>query len=410
MQWVVVVSTGIGAPVIVYYGSENVGVMANKLKALELEYTEEYQVDLEKWHKRFFNYYKKYTGEIFGVDRSGKSQGVARQQTYKAPAFSAQSEVEASLWKKTHAQYEQIFQRYIQPRLGKIKITNLRPDIIQDLYDQMVKDGISPRTVQLTHAVLRRCLYRAVRLGLLASNPARATSPPRPALKEMRILDDNKIQQLLLAASAIQPRNTALYQLAITTSMRQGELLGLKWQDVNWAQSSIRIQHQLYYFGNEGPEFSQPKTNARVRTLLIGQTTLAVLRDHQSRQNEEIQRAGERWQNHDLVFPSTVGTPTNPHNLLKQYKRLLQLTGLPNIRFHDLRHTAASLMLNNGVPLLVASRRLGHAYPSITLDVYGHMVPSMQEEAARILDELVTPIEIEAVAPGCTTMQESSKR
>ena len=112
--------------------------------------------------------------------------------------------------------------------------------------------------------------------------------------------------------------------------------------------------------------------------------------------------AGGKWKEHDLVFPSKIGTPFEPRNLLRQFKKLAIKAGLPEIRFHDLRHTAASLMLNHGIPLLIVSKRLGHAKPSITLDVYGHVIPSMQENAAKVMDDLLTPVALEdfsAVAP-----------
>jgi integrase len=136
------------------------------------------------------------------------------------------------------------------------------------------------------------------------------------------------------------------------------------------------------------------------RTIVIGTETLSLLKEHQQRQFGEITRMGKVWQDHDLVFLSTIGTPLNPRNLLRQYKSLLNEAGLPDIRFHDLRHTAASLMLNHGTPILIVSKRLGYAKPSITLDIYGHLIPSMQEQVAQIIDEVITPIEFDKVAPG----------
>jgi integrase len=310
--------------------------------------------------------------------------------------------MKSSLRHSTWIQYNQIVRDHINPSLGRIKVVDLRPDLIQELYDSKVDAVVGLRTVQLTHAVLRRSLNRAVRLGLLLNNPTEAVSPPKPVKKEMQILDDSQVQRLLITAEAIQVRNLALYQLAITTGMRQGELLGLKWQDVNWELRTLRIQRQLKYITDDGPVFAQLKTHSSARTLVVGTGTLAILKQHQEQQFSEITRVGKKWKDHDLVFPSTIGTPFNPRNLSRQYKSLLSEAGLPSIRFHDLRHTAASLMLNHGIPVLIVSKRLGHAKPSITLDIYGHLIPSMQEQVAKVMDEVVTPIELKQVAPRCT--------
>ena len=139
--------------------------------------------------------------------------------------------------------------------------------------------------------------------------------------------------------------------------------------------------------------FAPPKTKAGKRKVVLGGKTIEKLREHRERQQIEREIIGDRWQDFDLIFPSKKGTPMDRSNLLKDFKKLIKEAGLPEIRFHDLRHTAASLMLNNRVDVLVASRRLGHSKPSVTLDIYGHLMPGMQHEAADIMDELVTPVE-----------------
>jgi integrase len=174
--------------------------------------------------------------------------------------------------------------------------------------------------------------------------------------------------------------------------MRQGELLGLKWQDIDWERQALSISRQLKRIPNVGFEFTPTKTKSGVRKVAIGKETLRILKNHQQQLFAEMQMFGEDWQDLDLVFPTTIGTPIHIRKLLRKFKKLIKEVGLPEIRFHDLRHTAASLMLNQGIPLLIVSRRLGHANPSITLDIYGHIIPSMQEQAAEVMDEIVTPI------------------
>ena len=147
-----------------------------------------------------------------------------------------------------------------------------------------------------------------------------------------------------------------------------------------------------------GWDFYEPKTRFGTRMVKLGDGTLTVLRNHKSRQELEMAFAGDRWHHNNLIFPSVSGTPLNKSNMRKDYNRVLELAGIPHIRFHDLRHTAASLMLNHKTPLLVASRRLGHSKPSVTLDIYSHLFQDSQNEVANLLDELVTPVPVEIPA------------
>ena len=174
--------------------------------------------------------------------------------------------------------------------------------------------------------------------------------------------------------------------------MRQGELLGLKWADLNWTTGHLQVRRQLQRVDGKGHQFCEPKTKAGRRTILLGRGSLQILRTHRQRQENEKAEAGKNWQENGLIFPSSIGTPLDLRNLLRDFKGTLKLAGLPDMRFHDLRHTAASLMLLHNVPVLTVSRRLGHAKPSTTLDVYGHLIPGMQEVAARVMDEVVTPV------------------
>jgi len=279
--------------------------------------------------------------------------------------------------------------------LGKFQLRDLKPEHIQQLYNQMVKKERGLRTVQLVHSVLHRALVHAVKLGLISRNPDDATTPPKPKLKEMQFLDENQVQQLLITAQVRNDRFYALYYLAIATGMRQGELLGLKWLDLDWEQGFLQVKRQLSRKKGGGFELTAPKTRSGVRRIDLGENTLQVLRKHRQQQFIKMQMVGEKWQDNDLVFPSEIGTVINRANLLKMFKSLLKEAGLPSIRFHDLRHTGASLLLNNGIPVMIVSRRLGHARPSITLDIYGHLIPGKQKEVAMLMDQLLTPIPFE---------------
>ena len=298
--------------------------------------------------------------------------------------------IKSSIQPSTWHLYRQIIRDHILPDLGQVKLRDLRPEHIQSLYDSKLESGASPRTVQSIHTVLHCTLGQAVKLGMLSRNPDDVTTPPKRVHKEMSIYDEAQVGTLILAARTQRERYLAIYQLAITTGMRMGELLGLKWTDLDWERRGLQVQRQLRMKRGGGYEFTRPKTKAGMRALRLGDAMLENLRQHQKRQLNDIQIAGNRWHALDLIFPSTIGKPLDGSYLRKAFKQLIRQAGLPNIRFHDLRHTAASLMLNYGVPVIVVSRRLGHARPSMTLDVYGHLIPSMQEEVAEVMDTLIT--------------------
>ena len=211
----------------------------------------------------------------------------------------------------------------------------------------------------------------------------------------MKIFDETQVQSLLFTAETKQDRFLALEHLALSTGMRQGELLGLKWCDLDWERKLLQIERQLTKKEGGGFELPAPKTSAGIRRIDLGNSTVQVLREHLRKQQMEMRKKGDKWQDRNLVFPSSIGTPKNRDNLRPRYKRLLKDAGLPEIRFHDLRHKAGALMLNNGIPVIVVSLRLEHAQPIVTLNTYGHLIPEKQQEVALLMDKLIIPIQIE---------------
>ena len=294
---------------------------------------------------------------------------------------------------------------YILPNLGNIKLKDLRPDQIQWMYNRMLEQNVGIPTVLKVHGVLHSALAQAEKMGMISRNPVSATQPPKEPAREMAILNEIQVSQLLIALHG--HRLEAVIHLAIVTGMRQMELLGLKWTDLDWIRKTIKVERQLDRPDGEGVQFSAPKTRYGKRSVALGRKSIDVLRSHYERQQGDRQRVGENWNVHDLIFPNRDGGPMDPRNLLRDFKIVLRNAGLPVIRFHDLRHTAASLMLNNGVAPIIVSRRLGHARASITLDIYGHLIPSMQSEAAEMIDELITPIPLHRVAPDLSTEKAS---
>jgi integrase len=301
--------------------------------------------------------------------------------------------IEQNLRYNSFFQYRQITNQYIIPHLGKQKLRDLKSEHIQKMYNDMVQQGRGNRTIQLTHSILHRALEQACKQGSVFRNPDDATIPPKPRQKEMQFLDEEQVQRFLITAQAMNDRFYALYYLAIASGMRLGEILALQWDDLDLERGTLKVQRQLTKCKN-GFRFTVPKTKAGIRQIDLGNSTVDVLKAHLRMQQAEKVIAGDSWEDYNLVFPSMVGTPMNRSNLHKKYKSILKNSGLPLIRFHDLRHTAASLMLNNGIPVIIVSKRLGHAQPSITLDVYGHLIPSKQQEVAILMDELLTPIQV----------------
>ena len=299
---------------------------------------------------------------------------------------------------KTLEHYQRDIENHIIPILGRIKVVDLRPFHIQGLYDQKLKEGIGIRSVGHLHSTLRQAMNHAMRIGVIYSNPCTATSIPKVPQREMLILDEGEVQSLLITAQQSQPELFALYYMAINTGLRQSELLGLKWSDLDEERSILHVRRQVRFVKGRGVEFSQLKTKSSVRSIRLGITALDLLWQHRFMQNQRAMILGPKWEDNEMIFPTGSGKPSYSSILQKRFKVLLKQASLKRIRFHDLRHTAASLMLKHNIPIMVVSRRLGHSKPSITLDVYGHLLAGMQEDAARVMDEVMTPVQI-PIAP-----------
>jgi len=309
-------------------------------------------------------------------------------------------------------QYNRAVEKYINPPLGKIKLQELRPDQIQRFYTRLQDQDIGVPTIRKIHTVLRSALSQAEKMSLITRNPAKAVIVPNAPTKEMRILDDRQVNQFII--TLMGHRWEALFHLALATGMRQMELLGLKWSDVDWVNNKIRVERQLERNLNKGIRFAPTKTKAGKRTIKLGLHTMKILQNHYENQHSLRQEAAEKWCEYDLIFTTNIGTPINHSNLRRDFKMLLSEAGLPAIRFHDLRHTAASLMLNNDIHYKAVSERLGHARPSITLDIYSHVDSAMQDKAAEVIDELLTPVALPKAArklhANCTQNRESQTR
>jgi integrase len=287
----------------------------------------------------------------------------------------------------TYARYEQISRTHIVPMLGSVKLKTLSPTHVRSLYKEKLS-SLSPRTVQYIHVTLHKALKQAVNDGLIPRNATEAVKPPQVRRKEIRPLTPEQVKVLLDAASG--DRLEALYTLAVHTGLRQGEILGLKWEDVDLESGSLHVKRTLTT-ARGGPRLAAPKTKGSRRRVSLTKGAVDALRAHLARQREEIDRAGSLWQGNGLVFASVTGRPLDRHDLTtRQFKPLLECAGLPReTRFHDLRHTCATLLLTKNVNPKVVSEMLGHSSIAITLDTYSHVLPNMQDSAARALEEVL---------------------
>jgi integrase len=243
--------------------------------------------------------------------------------------------------------------------------------------------------VAYCHHVLYTALEEAMRFGLVLRNVADLVDPPRKPRREMAVYDEDQARKLIATASG--DRFEALCVLVLATGMREGELLALRWSEVNLEKATVTVLATLQQYPGQRPSREETKTTHSTRVIALPQTVVRALLQHHQAQQEEQARLGAAWNANDLVFPNTIGNPMHASSFRTRWWRaLVTKAGLPYIRFHDLRHTAATLLLGRGVPVKVVSEMLGHANVSITLNMYGHVLPHMQHQAAQTMDVILS--------------------
>jgi integrase len=294
--------------------------------------------------------------------------------------------VRPSLRDSTATSYDHTLRKWVIPRIGGLRLGTLTPARLSTLYGELLKSGrlkgsggLSPRSVAYTHRVLTHALKDAVSWGLLARNPAAHVDPPRVARPEMQVWSQEEVQRFLQAVA--DDRLYALWTVLLATGLRRGEALGLRWDDVDLERRRLSIQRAVTVVDYE-IQISEPKTARGRRSVSIDPTTAAVLAAHRKRQLKERMAWGPAWQDSGYVFTTEDGRVLHPQRVTLIFKRLGQQAGLPSIRLHDLRHTAATLALTAGIHPKVVSERLGHATIGITLDTYSHVGETLQDEAA----------------------------
>lgn len=300
----------------------------------------------------------------------------------------------AHLKPSTWQSYRLYVDSYIIPRLGSLALQEVTPSGLDAFYAELLQTGrrsqnggLSARSVRFTHAILRRALSDAVRQNQLARNPAEEASPPKHRTPEMRTWSAEELRRFLERVR--EDRYFAAWRLAAMTGLRRGEIFGLRWRDLDLEAGRLSVRQTLLSVGST-LTFGTPKTAKGRRSVALDAETVAALRRLKVRQAEERLALEGDWPDHDLVFTREDGEPVHPDPFSRRwFEKHVKAAGLPRIRFHDLRHTHATLALQAGIHPKVVSERLGHATISITLDTYSHAIPAMQEEAAVKIAALV---------------------
>lgn len=287
----------------------------------------------------------------------------------------------------TAASYGSHIEQHLKPQIGAIKLAALQPHMIQTLYNKLLRsgknpDGLSAKSIKNLHGVLHRALKQAVKLGYITTNPADACVLPRIEKKEVSFLEDDEVQTLLNVIHGHKYEN--VYKIDLFTGMRQGEILGLTWDCVDFDSGVITIEKQLQREHIKGGRHMLVSNkNDRVRKIMPAPFVMEILRQQRRLQMESRLLAGSTWSNPwNLVFTNEVGGHLYATTVYKNFKKIVSSIGMPDVRFHDMRHTYAMISLQNGDDIKTVQHNVGHATAAFTLDVYGHVSQRMQKESA----------------------------
>ena len=293
---------------------------------------------------------------------------------------------------KTYERYEEISVKHLIPALGSLPLSKVQPLHIQAYYSQALESGrtngdggLSAQTVLHHHRVLREALNRAVKWQLLVRNPADSVEPPKPQRREMRAIDETQTAWLFEVA-----RGTRFYApvvIAVTTGMRRGEFLGLQWPDINLMDGNAIVRRSVEQT-NAGVRFKSPKRRKGHR-ISLSPITVETLKQHQAEQEQQKNLLGEVYQDSNLVFAREDGSIWKPDTFTADFAKLARKAGLKGVRLHDMRHSHATQMLGQGIHPKIVSERLGHSTVGITMDIYSHVLPGMQENAVLKVDAVL---------------------
>jgi len=312
--------------------------------------------------------------------------------------------VRSSVRATTAEGYEAYVRRYIEPGIGKILLTKLGPEQIQAHYGALLDlEGdwaVSRRTTLHAHRILKRALSHAVNLGLIIRNPCDSVTPPKPERLETKVLDPKEVDKILRHLQETESWAYVPVFLAAYTGMRRSEILALQWRDIDLDAGSISIRRSYHALSDGTEVVSEPKSTRGSRQVALTVSTIEMLREHRDQMEREAALFGVSVRSFDYLIhtvelregrpDSGLARPYRPRSLSQIFRRTIRSLGIPGIRFHDLRHTHASLMLQAGIHPKIVSERLGHSNIGITLDLYSHVVPGLQERAVEQFESLMS--------------------
>lgn len=304
------------------------------------------------------------------------------------------SSIEPTVRPATHRRYSDLVRLHVAPELGGIRLSKLSPLDLQRFYAGRLEYGLSTTTVHHAHAVIHRALKQAMRWGLVDRNVSELTDAPRRTLPDVKTWDTKQAAAVLTIGDGTDL--AALWRLALLCGLRRGELLGLMWDDLDLDHGTVAVRRTLSRGKGNTWEMGQPKTASGRRSIALPASCVAALRKHRAGQNAERLRLGDVWEDHGFVFSNETGSPLHVNSLVGRFKKLTTAAGVPVIRFHDLRHTSATLLLAEGVHPKIVQERLGHADITMTLNRYSHVTPGMQRQAADTLDAAMNAAKIAA--------------
>ena len=357
--------TGVSYEVVVDLGVDPVtGKRRQRSKSFKTK--KEAQAALTQWLREID------TG--MAVDRSVQTVG-------EMLAYWLDTHARPRLRAKTVYDYEQTITKHILPDLGALTMQKLSSDRLQKFYGDKQAAGVGVRTIRLCHLHIAQALKQALKLGLVSRNVAALVTQPQAATREMQTWSEEEAQRFL--AVAAQSSHGPIWAMALSTGLRRGELLGLRWRDVDLDARVLQVRQTVGALRGKA-EIKPPKTKSSRREVPLPPPVVALLKEHKRWQNERRLALGEAWQDYGLVFPSAIGTPINPDNLTRDFHRLVQLAGVPRIRIHDQRHTFVTLTLARGANLKAVSEAIGHSDVGITLGTYAHV---LREQRADVADK-----------------------
>ncbi len=299
---------------------------------------------------------------------------------------------QANLSPRTWEMYDWLLHKHVIPEIGNVHLTQLKPQALQHLFSQKLSGGLSNRTVQIIRNVLHKAFESAVKMGTLARNPVDATDNPKIKRRAMQTMSETDLHLFLEMARGTE--YYALFYFLLFTGVRRGEALALRWSDVDLLLCQTTITRTMQYLHSATLDnrisFKAPKSN-KGRLVSLSPSTCLVLTEHRQQQEALRQKLGlPQLDNDDLVFCHYDGKPLLPDSITHAWVKLARRCGLAGIRLHDARHTHASLMLLKGIHPKIVQERLGHASIAVTLDIYSHVTPGLQQAAADKFDEVIT--------------------